>query len=88
VSLIELDNGTMSQARLAGEVWDYLCYAGHRIWEGARSTIGTTFPFWQRQRYTRSERFPRFQADAWKRELADIEAQLGSRTALPPLLHH
>lgn len=27
-------------------------------------------------------------ADAWKRELGDIEAQLGNRTALPPLLHH
>lgn len=27
----ELDNGTMSQARLAKEVWDYERYAGHRV---------------------------------------------------------
>ncbi|WP_246144701.1 hypothetical protein [Actinacidiphila oryziradicis] len=33
-------------------------YAGHRVWEGARGTIGGTFPFWSRYRYTRSERFP------------------------------
>ncbi|MFJ9026720.1 replication-relaxation family protein [Streptomyces sp. NPDC102259] len=59
VRLFELDNGTMSQARLAREVWDYERYAGHRVWEGARGTIGRTFPFWQRHRYTRSERFPR-----------------------------
>jgi hypothetical protein len=32
----------MSQARLAKEVWDYERYAGHRVWEGARGTIGTT----------------------------------------------
>ncbi|PZH14828.1 hypothetical protein C1I97_09790, partial [Streptomyces sp. NTH33] len=57
--LLELDNGTMSQARLAEEVWDYERYAGHRIGEGARGTIGTTHPFWQRHRYTRSQRFPR-----------------------------
>ncbi|GLW04593.1 hypothetical protein Slala05_82230 [Streptomyces lavendulae subsp. lavendulae] len=32
----ELDNGTMCQARLAKEVWDYERYAGHRVfWEGA-----------------------------------------------------
>ncbi|MFI5867273.1 replication-relaxation family protein [Streptomyces sp. NPDC051546] len=58
VRLFELDNGTMSQARLAKEVWDYERYAGHRVWEGARGTIGGTYPFWQRHRYTRSERFP------------------------------
>ncbi|MEU9337975.1 replication-relaxation family protein [Streptomyces sp. NPDC048290] len=40
VRLFELDNGTMSQARLAKEVWDYERYAGHRVWEGARGTIG------------------------------------------------
>ncbi|WP_226962331.1 replication-relaxation family protein [Streptomyces sp. C8S0] len=57
--LFELDNGTMSQARLAKEVWDYERYAGHRVWEGARGTIGNTFPFWQRHRYTRSQTFPR-----------------------------
>jgi len=57
--LFELDNGTMSQARLAKEVWDYERYAGHRVWEGARGTIGTTYPFWQRHRYTRSTTFPR-----------------------------
>ncbi|WP_409240595.1 replication-relaxation family protein [Streptomyces sp. PA5.6] len=59
VRLFELDNGTMSQARLAREVWDYERYAGHRVWEGARGTIGTTFPFWQRHRYARSKTFPR-----------------------------
>ncbi|WLQ53923.1 replication-relaxation family protein (plasmid) [Streptomyces poriferorum] len=59
VRLFELDNGTMSQARLAREVWDYERYAGHRVWEGARGTIGGTFPFWQRHRYTRSRAFPR-----------------------------
>ncbi|MER6237651.1 replication-relaxation family protein [Streptomyces clavifer] len=59
VRLFELDNGTMSQARLAREVWDYERYAGHRVWEGARGTIGGTFPFWQRHRYTRSKTFPR-----------------------------
>ena len=58
VRLFEVDNGTMTRARLAKEVWDYERYAGHRVWEGARGTIGTTFPFWQRYRYTRSERFP------------------------------
>ncbi|MEU6603069.1 replication-relaxation family protein [Streptomyces flaveolus] len=59
VRLFELDNGTMSQARLAKEVWDYERYAGHRVWEGARGTVGNTFPFWQRHRYTRSQTFPR-----------------------------
>ncbi|MER5312765.1 replication-relaxation family protein [Streptomyces sp. NPDC002773] len=59
VRLFELDNGTMSQARLAAEVWDYERYAGHRVWKGARGTIGGTYPFWQRHRYTRSETFPR-----------------------------
>ncbi|MDV7220429.1 replication-relaxation family protein [Streptomyces prunicolor] len=58
VRLFELDNGTMSRARLAKEVWDYERYAGHRIWEGARGTIGKTYPFWSRYRYTRSRRFP------------------------------
>ncbi|MET8115963.1 replication-relaxation family protein [Streptomyces prasinus] len=59
VRLFELDNGTMSRARLAKEVWDYERYAGHRVWEGACGTNGSTYPFWQRHRYTRSERFPR-----------------------------
>ncbi|MGW2515172.1 replication-relaxation family protein [Streptomyces scopuliridis] len=59
VRLFELDNGTMSQASLAKEVWDYERYAGHRVWEGARGTIGGTYPFWQRHRYTRSQTFPR-----------------------------
>lgn len=59
VRLFELDNGTMSQAHLAKEVWDYERYAGHRVWEGARGTIGGTYPFWQRHRYTRSQTFPR-----------------------------
>ncbi|MFB7501760.1 replication-relaxation family protein [Streptomyces sp. NPDC056161] len=59
VRLFELDNGTMSQARLAKEVWDYERYAGRRVREGARDTIGGTFPFWQRHRYTRSRTFPR-----------------------------
>ncbi|MEW2290489.1 replication-relaxation family protein [Streptomyces sp. NPDC047841] len=59
VRLFELDNGTMSQARLAKEVWDYERYAGHRVWEGARGTNGRTFPFWQRHRYARSQTFPR-----------------------------
>lgn len=59
VRLFELDNGTMSQARLAKEVWDYERYAGHRVWGGARGPHGSTYPFWQRHRYTRSERFPR-----------------------------
>ncbi len=62
VRLFELDNGTMSQARLAREVWDYERYAGHRVWEGSRGTIGTTLPFWQRHRYTRSKTFPRLHA--------------------------
>ncbi|MGW6974271.1 replication-relaxation family protein [Streptomyces sp. NPDC054952] len=57
--LFELDNGTMSQARLAKEVWDYERYAGHCVWEGSRGTIGGTYPFWQRHRYTRSTTFPR-----------------------------
>ncbi|MEU3725443.1 replication-relaxation family protein [Streptomyces sp. NPDC031705] len=43
VRLFELDNGTTSQARLAKEVWDYERYAGHRVWEGARGTIGGTY---------------------------------------------
>ncbi|MFE4310454.1 replication-relaxation family protein [Streptomyces sp. NPDC056891] len=59
VRLFELDNGSMSQARLAREVWDYERYAGHRVWEGARGTNGRTYPFWQRHRYTRSKTFPR-----------------------------
>jgi hypothetical protein len=59
VRLFELDNGAMSQARLAKEVWDYERYAGPRVWEGARGTIGNTLPFWQRHRYTRSQTFPR-----------------------------
>jgi hypothetical protein len=59
VRLFELDNGTMSQARLAKELWDYERYAGHRVWEGARGTNGSMYPFWQRHRYTRSQTFPR-----------------------------
>ncbi|WP_327749455.1 replication-relaxation family protein [Streptomyces europaeiscabiei] len=59
VRLFELDNGTMSRARLAKEVSDYERCAGHRVWEGAHGTNGRTLPFWQRHRYTRSERFPR-----------------------------
>ncbi|MFJ4577317.1 replication-relaxation family protein [Streptomyces sp. NPDC088846] len=59
VRLFELDNGSMSQARLAKEVWGYERYAGHRVWEGARGTIGGTYPFWQRHRYTRSKTFQR-----------------------------
>ncbi|MFD9433117.1 replication-relaxation family protein [Streptomyces sp. NPDC060002] len=58
VRLFDFDNGSMSQARLAKEVWYYERYAGHRVWEGARGTNGSTYPFWQRHRYTRSERFP------------------------------
>ncbi|MGW7412776.1 replication-relaxation family protein [Streptomyces sp. NPDC054863] len=58
VRLFELDNGTMSRARLAKEIWDYERYAGHRVWEGARGTNGKTYPFWSRHRYTRSARFP------------------------------
>ncbi|MFE9399875.1 replication-relaxation family protein [Streptomyces flavidovirens] len=65
VRLFELDNGTMTQERLAKEVWDYERYAGHRVWEGARGTNGRTFPFWQRHRYTRSERFPRLRV-SWR----------------------
>ncbi|MFI6150671.1 replication-relaxation family protein [Streptomyces sp. NPDC051109] len=53
VRLFELDNGTMAQARLAKEVWDYERYAGHRVCEGVRGT----YPFWQRHRYTRSTTF-------------------------------
>ncbi|MEU2833452.1 hypothetical protein ABZ667_33125 [Streptomyces lavendulae] len=38
---VELDNGTMCQARLAEEVRDYERYAGHRVFgEGARSVCG------------------------------------------------
>ncbi len=59
VRLFELDNGTMPQTRLAREVWDHERYAGHRVWGGARVTNGSTYPFRQRHRYTRSERFPR-----------------------------
>lgn len=59
VRLFEPDNGSMCQARLAKEVWDYERYAGHRVWEGVRGTIGGTYPFWQRHRCTRSKTFPR-----------------------------
>ncbi|MFJ4526294.1 replication-relaxation family protein [Streptomyces sp. NPDC088810] len=31
VRLFELDNSTMSQDRLAREVWDYKRYSGHRV---------------------------------------------------------
>lgn len=43
VRIFELDNRSLSQARLAKEVWDYARYDGHRGWEGARGTIGGTF---------------------------------------------
>ena len=59
VRLFGIDNGTTTQARPAKEVWDYERNAGHRVWEGARGPDGGTYPFWQRHRYTRSERFPR-----------------------------
>ncbi|MCM2388098.1 hypothetical protein [Streptomyces albipurpureus] len=49
----------MTRARLAKDVWDYERYAGHRVWEGTRGTIGTMYPFWQRHSYTRSKTFPR-----------------------------
>ncbi|MEF3117663.1 replication-relaxation family protein [Streptomyces chrestomyceticus] len=58
VRLFEVDNGTMTRARLAKEVWDYERYAGHRVWEGARGTIGRSYDFWARHRYTRSRHFP------------------------------
>lgn len=61
VQLFEVDYATMSRARLAREVWDYERYAGHRVWEGARGTNGSTFPFWSRYRYPRSDRFPPLQ---------------------------
>lgn len=61
VQLFEVDYATMSRARLAREVWDYERYAGHRVWEGARGTNGSTFPFWSRYRYPRSHRFPPLQ---------------------------
>ncbi|MFD9138516.1 hypothetical protein ACFVZA_40220 [Streptomyces bottropensis] len=32
VGLYEIDNGTMSRAKLAREVWDYERCAGHRVW--------------------------------------------------------
>lgn len=47
VRLFELDNGTMSRARLAKEVSDYERCAGHRVWEeptaptAARSPSGS-----------------------------------------------
>ncbi|MFJ2264706.1 replication-relaxation family protein [Streptomyces sp. NPDC087844] len=50
VGFYEIDNGTMSRAKLAREVWDYERYAGHRVGEGARGTMGGTFPFWSRYR--------------------------------------
>ncbi|WP_269859641.1 hypothetical protein [Streptomyces sp. RPT161] len=40
--------GQMTRARLAKEVWDYERYAGHRVWEGGRGTIGRTHDFWAR----------------------------------------
>ncbi|MYT47531.1 hypothetical protein SRIM_040870 (plasmid) [Streptomyces rimosus subsp. rimosus ATCC 10970] len=58
VHLFEVDNGTMTRARLAQEVWDYERYAGHRVWEGARGTVGRSYDFWARHRYTRSRLFP------------------------------
>ncbi|MFI9228444.1 replication-relaxation family protein [Streptomyces rimosus] len=58
VRLFEVDNGTMTRARLAKGDWDYERYAGHRAWEGARGTVGRTYDFWARHRYTRSRLFP------------------------------
>ncbi|MFI5672889.1 replication-relaxation family protein [Streptomyces sp. NPDC051704] len=57
VRLFALDNGSMSRPCLAKEVWDCERYAGHRVWQGACGTIGRTYPFWQRHRYTRSKTF-------------------------------
>ncbi|MEU2793963.1 replication-relaxation family protein [Streptomyces sp. NPDC007100] len=56
--LFEVDNGTMTRARRAKEVWDYERYAGHRAWEGARNTVGRSYDFWARHRYPRSRHFP------------------------------
>jgi Replication-relaxation len=81
VRLFELDNGTMSQARLAKEVWDYERYAGHRVWEGARGTIGNTFPFWQRHRYTRSKTFPRLHVVLAGKEEHLLDNRLKALTA-------
>ncbi|MER5853595.1 replication-relaxation family protein [Streptomyces sp. NPDC002012] len=81
VRLFELDNGTMSQARLAKEVWDYERYAGHRVWEGARGTIGGTFPFWQRHRYTRSKTFPRLHVVLARKEEHLLDNRLQALTA-------
>ncbi|MFH8753737.1 replication-relaxation family protein [Streptomyces rimosus] len=58
VRLFEVDNGTMARARLAKGVWDYERYAGHRVREGARGTVGRSYDFWARHRYTRSRHFP------------------------------
>ncbi|WP_234445432.1 replication-relaxation family protein [Streptomyces rimosus] len=58
VRLFEADNGTMARARLAKRGWDYERYAGHRVWEGARGTVGRSYDFWARHRYTRSRLFP------------------------------
>ncbi|MGW0561648.1 hypothetical protein ACWDZ4_13770 [Streptomyces sp. NPDC003016] len=49
----------MTQVRLAREVGDYERYTGHRVREGVRGAVGTTYPFRQRHRHTRCQRFPR-----------------------------
>ncbi|MFE2141935.1 hypothetical protein ACFXA3_09305 [Streptomyces sp. NPDC059456] len=59
VRLFALGNGSMSRPCLAKEVWDCERYAGHRVLQGACGTIGRTYPFWQRRRYTRSKTFLR-----------------------------
>ncbi|MGW0778024.1 replication-relaxation family protein [Streptomyces sp. NPDC002835] len=81
VRLFELGNGSMSQARLAREVWDCERYAGHRVWEGARGTIGGTFPFWQRHRYTRSQTFPRLHVVLAGKEEHLLDNRLQALTA-------
>ncbi|WP_234345684.1 replication-relaxation family protein [Streptomyces sp. NRRL F-5755] len=58
VRLFEVDNGTMTRVRLAKGGWDYERYAGHRLWEGARGTVGRSYDFWARHRYPRSRLFP------------------------------
>ncbi|MEU6966045.1 hypothetical protein [Streptomyces chrestomyceticus] len=46
------------RARLAKEARDYERYAGHRVWKGARGTVGRSYDFWARHRYTRSRLSP------------------------------
>ncbi|KWT62211.1 hypothetical protein ADL21_09240 [Streptomyces albus subsp. albus] len=58
VRLFEAGNGAMTRARLVKEVGVYERYAGHRVWEGARGTVGRSYDFWARHRYPRSRLFP------------------------------